>query len=130
MTVLFLCPHAAAKSLMARALFEREATSRGLSVKVDSAGTDPDPEPMPEVVELLASEGIDVSNHTPRRVTSEEIAAASRVISLGCDLDGLLPPGTSVDDWDDVPLPSKDLAGVRRMVGERVIALVDELSSA
>lgn len=128
MTVLFLCPHAAAKSLMARALFAREANARGLSVPVDCAGTDPDTGPMPEVVELLAAEGIDVAAHTPRKVTAAEIAAASRVISLGCDLDGLLSPGVIVDDWNDVPLPSQDLAGVRRIVGERVKALAEELA--
>ena len=55
---------------------------------------------------------------------------AKRVISLGCDLDGLLSPGVIVDDWSDVPLPSQDLAGVRRIVGERVKALVGELSPA
>ena len=128
MRVLFLCPHAAAKSLVARALFEREARSRGLEVAVSSAGTDPDPGPMPEVVAMLAAEGIDVSRHVPRRVSAEELASASRVISLGCDLGGLLPAGKKVDDWGDVPLPSQDLAGVRRIVGERVKALADELA--
>jgi len=128
MTVLFLCPHGAAKSLVAHALFEREAKSRGLSVEVASAGTDPDPGPMPEVVALLAAEGIDVSGHIPRRVTAEDITSATRTISLGCDLGELLPAGMPVDDWGDVPLPSQDLQGVRRIVGERVKALVDELS--
>lgn len=42
-TVLFMCPHGAAKSVLASAYFERLATERGLNVRVESAGTDPDP---------------------------------------------------------------------------------------
>jgi hypothetical protein len=42
-TVLFMCPHGAAKSVLASAYFERLAKERGLNVRVESAGTDPDP---------------------------------------------------------------------------------------
>ena len=40
--VLFMCPHGAAKSLMASAYFQKLAKERGLNVRVDSAGTEPD----------------------------------------------------------------------------------------
>ena len=40
--VLFMCPHGAAKSVLASAYFQREAKARGLKVIVESAGTDPD----------------------------------------------------------------------------------------
>lgn len=41
-TVLFMCPHGAAKSVLASAYFERLAKERGLNVRVESAGTEPD----------------------------------------------------------------------------------------
>ena len=41
--VLFMCPHGAAKSVLASAYFRRLAKERGLNVEVDSAGTEPDP---------------------------------------------------------------------------------------
>lgn len=129
-TVLFLCPHAAAKSLLASALFARGAQARGLAFAAACAGTEPDAGPMPEVVALLAAEGIDVSAHRPRRVTPAQLAAASRVITLGCDVGALLPPGVTVEAWHDVPLPSRDLPGARRVIGGRVAALLDELCAA
>ncbi len=41
--VLFLCPHGAAKSVLASSHFARLAKERGLRVRVDFAGTEPDP---------------------------------------------------------------------------------------
>ena len=46
-TVVFMCPHGAAKSVLASAYFERLAKERGLNVRVESAGTDPDPTASP-----------------------------------------------------------------------------------
>jgi len=42
-TVLFICPHGAAKRVLASAYFQRLAKERGLNVRVESAGTEPDP---------------------------------------------------------------------------------------
>src|SRR3712207_142229 len=110
-TVLFLCPHNAAKSVIAAAYLERLAAPRGLTLCATSAGTDPDPGVSPGVAAALLAEGIDVRAHRPRRITPEELASASRVVSLGCDLGDLAPPGLVVARWDDVPSPSADLTG-------------------
>ena len=40
-TILFMCPHGAAKSVLASAYFQRLAKERGLNVRVESAGTNP-----------------------------------------------------------------------------------------
>ena len=40
-TVLFMCPHGAAKSLIASAYFQKMAKERGLNVRVDSAEPSP-----------------------------------------------------------------------------------------
>ncbi len=52
-TVLFLCPHNAAKSVIAAALFAREAARRGLAIHADSAGTEPDAAPAPRVAFVI-----------------------------------------------------------------------------
>ncbi len=108
-TVLFLCPHNAAKSVIAAAYLERLAAERGVTLRATSAGTDPDPGVSPGVAGALLAEGIDVRAYHPRRVTAEELARASRVVSLGCDLEDIAPPGLVVERWDDVPSPSADL---------------------
>jgi arsenate reductase len=126
-TVLFLCPHAAAKSVFAAAFFDRLAAERGLAARADAAGTEPDPATNPAVVAALAAEGIDVGGHRPRRVTAEELAAAWRVVSLGCDVDGIAPVDLVTERWDDVPPVSADLPTAREAIRWRVAALVEAL---
>ena len=128
--LLFLCPHGAAKSVMAMAYCQQLAAQYGLEAQANAAGTDPSAEVSPAVVELLKTEGIDVSNQVPQRVTAEALLNASRVISLGCDLDGLLPPGTPVERWDDVPLPSQNLAAARDSIRAHVEQLIHSLRNS
>ena len=126
-TVLFLCPHNAAKSVIAAAYCQRLAGERGLDLRATSAGTDPDPAPSPMVVEALRAEGIDVSGQRPRRVTREELAAAWHVVSMGCEVDDIAPTGSAIERWDDVPPPSQDPAGARAAIRARVVRLLNEL---
>ena len=85
-TVLFLCPHGAAKSVLASAYFQQIAKERGLNVRVESAGTDPDPAVAPAVATHLARKGYAVPVSRPRRVTDADLTTADVVISIGCDL--------------------------------------------
>jgi arsenate reductase (thioredoxin) len=128
-TVLFLCPHNAAKSVIAAAYLERLAAERGLTLRATSAGTDPDPGVSPGVAGALLAEGLDVRAHRPRRVTAGELARASRVVSLGCNLGDIAPPGLAVESWDDVPSPSVDLARARAVIAARVRQLIDTEAS-
>jgi arsenate reductase (thioredoxin) len=126
-TVLFMCPHGAAKSVLASAYFQRLAEERGLTVRVLAAGTDPDPEVAPAVAQHLTKNGFKVPVDKPRRATAEDLAAADVVISLGCDLKDLPRPRGTVVKWDDVPAPSEDFAAADRKIRERVAALIEEL---
>jgi arsenate reductase (thioredoxin) len=129
-TLLFLCPHGAAKSVLAAAYCQQLAAQYDLKVQASAAGTEPSAEVSPAVVELLQAEGIHVANHIPQRVTPDALRAASLVISLGCDLDSLLPPGTPVEHWDDVPLPSQDLATARDSIRAHVEQLINNLRNS
>jgi len=129
-TLIFLCPHNAAKSVIAAAYWQRLAEQRSLGVRATSAGTDPDPAVSPKVAAALLAEGLDVRAHRPRRVTREELATAWRVVSLGCDLDELAPPGLTVDHWDDVPSPSEDLKAALDVIAAHVIRLADAHAAA
>jgi arsenate reductase (thioredoxin) len=128
--LLFLCPHGAAKSVIAAAYCQQLAAQSGLNVHASAAGTDPSAEVSPAVVELLQAEGINVANQVPQRVTSEALQTASLVISLGCNLDSLLPPGTPVEHWDDVPLPSQDLAAARNSIRAHVEQLINNIRNS
>ena len=56
-TLLFLCPHNAAKSVLAAAYCQHLSAQGGLDVQVTSAGTEPDAAASPDVVALLRAEG-------------------------------------------------------------------------
>jgi protein-tyrosine-phosphatase len=129
-TILFLCPHNAAKSVIAVAYFEQLVTQYGLDFRATSAGTEPDDKPATAVIEMLEKEGIDVSKHVPRHVTREELAEAFRVVSLGCDVSELAPAELAIAHWDDVPPPSQNLMVARDKILRHVERLVNVLRQA
>src|SRR5262245_66607196 len=92
-TMLFLCPHNAARSVLAAAYCQHLAAQYDLEVQVTSAGTEPDATASTGVVAMLHAEGLDVMHHRPRQATREALGAAFRVISLGCEVHHLAPAG-------------------------------------
>jgi protein-tyrosine-phosphatase len=126
-TILFMCPHGAAKSVLASAYFQRRAKERGLNVRVESGGTEPDATVSPAVAAHLKGQGYSIPVTKPRKVSPEEYAAADIVISLGCDLGALPQPRGRLVRWDDVPAPSDGLAAADEAIRKRVDALVEEL---
>jgi arsenate reductase (thioredoxin) len=127
--ILFLCPHGAAKSILAAAYFNRLAKQGGLPLTGTAAGTEPSEIVALAVVELLRGEGIDVSQQRPARVTDEQLARAQRVISLGCDVSNLEVARDKVEEWLDVPPVSENLAGASDAIRQRVERLIDEIKS-
>jgi arsenate reductase (thioredoxin) len=128
--IIFVCPHGAAKSVMAAAYCQQLADQWGVPLHVTSAGTEPDAEVSPAVVTLLRAEGIDVANQRPRRVTPEELATADRIISLGCDLGDLERPEMVIERWDDVPPPSQNLLETRDRIRDHLEQLVVAIKHA
>src|SRR5215213_9355169 len=128
-TILLLCPHNAAQSVLAAAYFDQLARDRGLDFRAASAGTSPDAAPSPAVVALLRDEGIDVAGHRPRRLTTEDLIGAQRVISLGCDPADLDGGSARVDRWDDVPPASRNLGASWAAIKRHLDELVNELAA-
>lgn len=125
-SIVFVCLHGSAKSLMAAEYFRRLAAQRGLTVDVTSVGRDPSHEVPPSVVTGLLEDGIDVRGHRPRQVTQEELAKAWRIIAFGCNLGEVGPPGLRVDQWDDVPPASEFFSFARDVILARLGPLLDD----
>jgi hypothetical protein len=122
-TVLFLCPHNAAKSVIAAAYFQQCAAN----FYADSAGTQPSESVSIPVAEMLKAEGIDVSSYQPRHVTKEELTAVAYVVSMGCERHELPVIPANFEIWHDVPLASQDLPGVQSVLRTRTQALAEKL---
>jgi protein-tyrosine-phosphatase len=82
-TVLFLCSHNAAKSVLAAAYFDQIAQQAGLPFLADSAGTEPEEAVSPDVRAMLARDGIDVTAYVPRQVTTQDLHMGAYIISMG-----------------------------------------------
>jgi protein-tyrosine-phosphatase len=126
-TILFLCPHNAAKSLIASVYFNRLAECVGLSVRGDSAGTEPSEAVLPVVAEMLLKEGIDISAYKPRHTTPEELQTAACIISIGCTPQELSEASAPIEYWDDVPMVSQDPEGSRDAIRVHIAQLVERL---
>jgi arsenate reductase (thioredoxin) len=126
--VLFMCPHGAAKSLMASAYFQKLAKERGLNVRVDSAGTDPDAQLSKGVVAHLQTHGYAIPIEKPRAATAADMHRADVVISMGCDLSKLPAPRGTLKTWH-VPDFSANFDAAEQAIRDQVIKLVDELAA-
>jgi arsenate reductase len=129
-TTLFVCLHNAGRSQMSQALFERAAGGRHRAM---SAGTTPAERVRPEVVEVMAELGIDLSGRTPRLLTRELAEQADLVVTMGCGDECPYIPGKRYLDWD-LPDPKGRTVGevraIRDDIGRRVEELVAELDRA
>jgi arsenate reductase (thioredoxin) len=126
-TVLFVCLHGSAKSLIAAEHLARLARSRGVPVRAESVGIEPDPDVPPHVVAGLAGDGIDVRGYTPRAATADRLAEASHIISFGCDVGTMLPASVFAERWDEVPLVSEGYDAARDVIVQRVKRLLEAL---
>jgi arsenate reductase (thioredoxin) len=127
-TVLFVCLHGSAKSLIALEHFRRLAEERGLDIAADAAGLEPDAEIPLRVIQGLLGDGIDVPGRQPRQVTPADLEQASHVVTFACDLGALEPRPRTRERWDDVPAVSDGYQPARDVIVARVTRLLEDLS--
>ena len=120
---------------MATAFAEQERERRELDgVEILTGGTDPADEVHAVVQEVMAEEGVDLSDRTPREVTSAELESCDYVATMGCSTLELDADGGAVDvrDWALEDPDGKDREQVREIretVRERVGKLFDEIEA-
>jgi arsenate reductase len=122
-TVLFVCLQNAGRSQMSSALFERAAKGAHAAL---SAGTTPAEHVHPVVVEAMHEVGIDLSERTPQRLTTELADRADVVVTMGCGDACPSIPGKRYIDWN-LPDPSRMTLEQVRRVRDDIAARVDVL---
>ena len=125
--ILFLCPHNAAKSILAAAYATKLAQQRGLNLTIDTAGTEPSEQVSPKVLEFLKTQAMDFST-IPRKVNSDDIRSATHIISMGCDLQDLPLHSETLEQWDDITPVSQDLEAAWQRITSRVQKLLETLA--
>jgi protein-tyrosine-phosphatase len=127
-TVLFVCEHGAAKSVIAAAEFNRLAKERGLPWRATFRGTNPEASIAPAVAASLNRDGMTVQGH-PSVVTAADVASAAQVVTFAIQLPGS-PSSAKVQDWNDIPATSSDMTAAREAIRKHVIRLLDQLAAA
>ena len=126
-SVLFVCRHNTGRSQMAEAYLRH---FMGDNVDVASAGTIAADVPDPGVVAVMAEDGIDISHARPKLLGTQNADAADHIITMGCDVEGVLRID---DDWglpDPKGQPPERLREIRDMVKAKVKSLVEALTVA
>lgn len=126
--VLFLCPHAAAKSVLAMTYFSDLANRTGLQVSAENAGTEPDAVINPQVAAYLKEEGFDLTGFKPSLLTDKRLKSAAIVVSIGCISGERVPEDVRYEDWSDVPMLSDDFQLSRDRIFAHVQSLVAEIN--
>lgn len=119
--ILFVCKHNTGRSQMAEAYLRHFA---GGAVDVASAGTIAADKPDPGVVTAMAEDGIDISEARPKLLDPVVAEKADRIITMGCDVEGV--PRID-EDWglpDPKGQPPERLREIRDEVKSKVLALV------
>jgi arsenate reductase len=114
---------------MSQALFEQAADGNH---EARSAGTTPGTRVHPEVVEVMAELGIDVSDRTPQLLTRELAEWADVVITMGCGDQCPVIPGKRYLDWDLPDPKGQPIDEVRRTrdeISRRVGDLLTQFQS-
>ena len=123
--VLFLCPHAAGKSVLAATYFRAAAARIGLDATVDVAGPEPENDLGPRVRQALDDQGF-IEHWVPRLVSAQDAARADRIVNIGCDR-SVIPTDKTMTEWD-VPLLTDDFSGSMAAIHELAEALAQSLA--
>ena len=116
----FVCIGNAGRSQMAQALYER------LGGEARSAGSHPEHELHPEVIEVMRELGVDLSDRRPRGIEQDDVEWADVVVTMGCGDACPVLPGKRYLDWnlpDPVGRPVEEVRAVRDDIQRRVEAL-------
>jgi protein-tyrosine-phosphatase len=132
--VAFVCVQNAGRSQMSTAFAERERARRGLedAVEILTGGTHPAAHVHDVVVEVMREEGFDLSDRTPRAISTAKLESCDYVATMGCSTLDLDASTVDVRDWalDDPDGQDPDrVREIRDDVEERVRALFDRIES-
>ncbi len=126
-TVLFVCEHGAAKSIIAAAHFNKLASEKNLDIRAIARGTNPDAELSSNTVAGLQADGLTPTESIPQKLSLADVESTQRVVAF-CELPEEYRSKTVIEQWDGVPPVSEDYEKARDAIVERIHRLMNEIS--
>lgn len=127
-TVVFVCEHGNAKSLIAATLFDQEAARRHLPFHAVARGVKPGQGVPSSIATSLRNDGHDVSGFIPKPIAAADLQAALRVVLLNLDRSAI--PGSDphkTDTWSGIPPAETDYPKANDAIAERIASLLQQL---
>jgi len=128
-TIVFVCAHGAAKSVIAAAHFNKLAAERGLPYRATFRGVEPQAELSERTVEALRADGVVVPTGKPTAIADTDIRDATHIFAIGCALPQTAQQSGKAADWSDVP-DDQGYAAQRDAIVKHVKQLLDDLQAA
>ncbi|MBI3492795.1 MAG: hypothetical protein HY047_13615 [Acidobacteria bacterium] len=125
-TVVFVCEHGAAKSVIATAYFNKIAAERGLRARALYRGVNPQPDLSIGALKGLRDDGLTVADQKPSMIAQTDVDAATVIFAIGCTLPPNAVASGKADTWDDVP-EDKGYGATRDAIKRHVEHLIDDL---
>ena len=125
-TVVFVCEHGAAKSVIATAYFNKIAAERGLRARAIYRGVNPDAELSAAALKGLREDGLSVPAESPSRIADADVDRASVIFAIGCALPPRAVALGKANGWNDVP-GDQGYAAMRDAIKKHVERLIEDL---
>src|SRR5262245_1587869 len=122
-SIVFVCEHGAAKSVIATAYFNKLAAERGLPYRATFRGTSPQDDLSVRAVAGLKADGVAVPVGKPAAISDADVADATHIFAIGCTLPDKALRSGKADDWSDVP-DDQGYAPMRDAIVRHVTALL------
>ena len=125
--IVFVCEHGAAKSVIATAYFNKLAAERGLPYRAVFRGTTPQDDLSVRAVAGLKADGVAVPDGKPTAIGDADIASATHIFAIGCQLPDKAQRSGKAADWSDVP-DDQGYGPMRDAIVRHVRQLLDDLA--
>lgn len=130
-TVVFVCEHGSAKSLIASQWFNKLAAERGLNARSVSRGVTPDASIPPAIRKNLAEDGLAPTGFVPKALSKADLETATQIITIGVDATSLTKgSAVPVEMWNDIPPASENYAASRDAMRARIEQLLSNTTPA
>jgi len=118
-TIIFICEHGAAKSIIAAAHFNKLAEERNLETHAIARGTHPDQELSPKTIAGLQEDGLTPTESTPHKLSPADVESAQQIISF-CELPEEYQNKIPIEHWNDIPPVSENYGTARDAILENL----------
>ncbi len=126
-TVIFVCEHGVAKSIIAASYFNKIAKEQKLPFRAIARSTAPQDSLMQSVIEGLRRDNLPPPTHVAPKLTQTEFDVAKRAVFF-CPLPTSYFSRSSTREWNDIPPVSQQYQAARDSIVVKIRILLDELA--